>query len=172
MSAGTIARAKIPSALVLAFALVLAGCGGPAADPAGDATPATGEVGELTRMLVAGGLDAVVFDGESLLLKRGWLQVLVFVEDGGESLQAVFPHTGIPAEADPARVAGWNATRRFGRAYLDDDGRPVLASDLLLGAGVGEAAVLRWARLVLDMAAFFASEVWPVPVPLADPAAG
>ena len=60
-------------------------------------------------------------------------------------------------------MAHWNATRRFGRAYVDEDGLPVLASDLLLGDGVAAGAVVDWATLVLDMAALFAQEVWPVP---------
>ncbi len=150
--------------IVLAVGL-LTGCGGPAADPA----HAPADIDGLVSLLVANELDAVPFDAQSLLLKRDWVQVLVFVEDGGESLQAIFPHTGRRAPADPDRVARWNATRRFGRAYVDDDGLPVLASDLLLGDAVGPNTVVDWCRLILDMAAVYAVEVWPVPVPLPDP---
>lgn len=145
--------------------ILLGGCGGPAVDPA----RAPADVDGLVTLLVANELDAVAFDAGSLLLKRQWLQVPVFVEDGGASLQAVFPHTGRRGAVDPDAVARWNSTRRFGRAYLDDDGRPVLASDLLLGEDVGPDAVVVWCGLVLDMAEVFAVEVWPVPAPLQDP---
>jgi hypothetical protein len=58
-------------------------------------------------------------------------------------------------------VARWNESRRYGRAYLDDDGGPTLASDLLLGAGVGSEAVTAWVELVLAMTPVFVAEVWP-----------
>ena len=144
---------------------LVAGCGGPATDP----NRAPADVDGLVTLLVANDLDAAAFDAHSLLLKRDWLQVLVFVEDDGQSLQAIFPHTGRQAAVDPDRVARWNATRRFGRAYVDDDGLPVLASDLLLGDAVGPNTVVDWCRLILDMAAVYAVEVWPVPVPSPDP---
>ena len=164
------------AALLLAASLV--GCSGPAADPAADpvADPAADPTVEsaavptdaeaLASALARRGLDAVAMDPGSLILKRDGLQVLVFVEDAGASLQAVFPHTGRLAPLDPDAIATWNATRRFGRAYRDEDGLPVLASDLLLVGGVDLATVADWSRLVLDMAAVFAHEVWPVPVPL------
>ena len=146
----------IRQTLVLAWLVTaLTGCGGP--------NPAPTDITELTRLLTAADFAAVRFDDRSLVLKRDWLQVMVFSEDGGESLQAIFPHTGVRAEVDPAAVSHWNATRRFGRAYVDEDGLPVLASDLLLGDGVAASAVVDWATLVLDMAAAFAQEVWPVP---------
>ena len=137
------------------FVIVVTGCGGP--------NSVSTDITELTHLLTDSDLDAVRFDDQSLILKRDWLQVMIFSEDGGESLQAIFPHTGVRAEVDPAAVVRWNATRRFSRAYVDEDGLPVLASDLLLGEGVAAGAVVEWATLVLDMAALFAQEVWPVP---------
>jgi hypothetical protein len=162
------ARPLLAASVAALLAAHLGGCGGPEAVPGDAPDRAPAEVPALVALLEAEGVEAVAFDAGSLLLKRGWLQVPVFVEDGGASLQAVFPHTGRMAPLDPGRLARWNATRRFGRAYLDEDGRPVLASDLLLGAGVGGAAVVQWSRLVLEMAAVFAREVWPVPVPTPD----
>jgi len=160
------ARARLAGSVLIV--LSLAGCGCPSPAP----VTAPADVDGLAELLAANALDAVVFDAGSLLLKRDWIQVLVFVEDGGASLQGVFPHTGRQAPLDPSLVARWNATRRFGRAYEDEDGRPVLASDLLLVGGVGPDAVVGWCRLMLDMAATFAAEVWPVPVPVpqSDPA--
>ena len=154
-----------PVRQALAFSMIvfaMTGCGGPNSVPT-DTT-------ELTHLLTDADLDAVRFDDQSLVLKRDWLQVMIFSEDGGESLQAIFPHTGVRAEVDPAAVIRWNATRRFARAYVDEDGLPVLASDLLLGEGVAAGAVVDWATLVLDMAALFAQEVWPVPA--TDPRSG
>jgi len=80
----------------------------------------------------------------------------------------VFPFVGIGL-GDLAKVARWNSERRFGRAYIDEDGDPLLASDLLLGEGVGEEAVAAWGRLVLSMLPVFRDEVWPRQSPGAEP---
>ncbi len=162
---------RAASALVglgLLLALVT-GCGGPDAAPATDPALAPTDTESLTTLLAGAGFDVVRFDDHSLAIKRQWLKVLIFVEDGGESLQAVFPHIGRQGVASPTSITDWNASRRFGRAYLDDDGRPTLASDLLLGDGVGSAAVVTWCTLLLDMAEAFAVEVWPVSAPLSEP---
>jgi len=116
----------------------------------------------LAAALADGGLQTRAFDDHSLIISRDHLNVVVFVEDGGESLQAVLPCTRA-GMGDAARLAHWNAARRFGRAYLDEDGRPVLASDLLVTAGLGTRDVVAWGRLVLDMAWAFVDEVWPRP---------
>jgi len=148
--------------LALVVAGALAGCAGSGGPPAAGSAPLATPLAtaDLAERLAAAGLDAVRLDDVSVVLKGDGVQLLVFVEDGGESLQAVLPYIG-RASGDPTRIAAWNASRRFGRAYLDEDSAPVLASDLLLGPAVGVEAIATWCRLLLPMAVAFRDEVWP-----------
>ena len=41
----------------------------------------------------------------------------------------------------------WNADHRFGRAYADDDGNPVLESDLDFAGGVTDDIIKAWIKL-------------------------
>ena len=119
-------------------------------------------------------LTAVRFDDCSVVLKGNGQQLMIFIEDDGSSLQAVLPYLGrIPG--DPLAVARWNTRRRFGRAYLDDEDGPTMASDLLLLAGMPAATLVTWGQLLIRMAAAFREEVWPqvhqetpCPAPVAD----
>jgi len=154
-----------PLALLI-LTLALTGCGS-APTPDSEALTVT-DAARLAAIFTAADLDATVFDDGSVVLKEYPLQALVFIEDDGESLQAVFPFVGIGL-GDLAKVARWNSERRFGRAYIDEDGDPLLASDLLLGEGVGEEAVAAWGRLVLSMLPVFRDEVWPRQSPGAEP---
>ncbi|MEZ4386244.1 MAG: YbjN domain-containing protein [Candidatus Krumholzibacteriia bacterium] len=133
-----------------------------------DLTGGPDAVGALTAAFAQGGLPARAFDDHSLVISRDGLNVIVFVEDDGESLQAVLPCTrgGL---GDGGRVAGWNAGRRFGRAYLDEDGRPVLVGDLLVLPSLDADDLAAWGSLMLDMAWQFVSEVWPAPSPALPP---
>jgi len=126
------------------------------------------DVPGLVALLTGAELTATPLDSTSFVLTDGVMQVIVFVEDGGRSLQAVLPYRG-PEAADPSRLASWNATRRFSRAYADERGAAVLASDLALGPGTGPAAVTDWAALVLALANRFRVEVWPPAGPPREP---
>lgn len=137
------------------------------APPASLALPAT--AGGLAELFAADGLSAVRLDAGSVVLRQDDLQVLVFLEDEGASLQAVLPYLGRHA-ADRRALDRWNATRRFGRAYLDHEGGPILASDLLLAADTPAELVQSWGRLFLAMAAAFRAEVWPDFAPPPQPA--
>lgn len=116
----------------------------------------------LATVFASEAIDAAPMDAGSLVITRDGLNVLVFVEDEGQSLQAVLPCTrrGL---GDVGAVARWNATRRFGRAYIDEDGRPVLAADLVVDPAVSDAVIAAWGGLVLDMSWAFVDEVWPLP---------
>lgn len=142
--------------------LLLIGCTGGRPPTLLEATTSPDPVPALAAAFTASGLQTRPFDDTSLIISRDHLNVVVFVEDDGESLQAVLPCTrgGL---GDAASVARWNAHRRFGRAYLDEDGRPTLASDLLVTPGLAPADVAAWGSLVLDMAWAFVNEVWPEP---------
>jgi hypothetical protein len=142
--------------------VLLVGCTGGGPPPVLEATTSSDPVPALAAAFTAGGLQTRPFDDTSLIISRDHLNVVVFVEDDGESLQAVLPCTR-SGLGDGASVARWNAHRRFGRAYLDEDGRPTLASDLLVTPGLTPADVAAWGSLVLDMAWAFVNEVWPEP---------
>lgn len=170
--------------LAVLAAAVLGGCGapacGPSSDPAADASahdrtavvPWPLTAAALADLLTTGGgedaLAATVFDAGSVVLEGGGQKLLVFLEDDGRSLQAVLPFIG-RGRGEAGAVARWNAGRRFGRAYRDDAGGPVLASDLLLVRGLPVAAVRTWGRLLVGMAAAFRDEVWPDAAPPAAP---
>lgn len=185
MKRGLPASAALARALALVLALagmlIACGCGGsrgaraphtepapaPAPAPASETRPADAAVVDLpvtadtvALLLSAADLVAVRLDAGSVVLRGDGEQVLVFLEDDGTTLQAVFPFTSL-GRGDPRLIARWNATRRFGRAYLDHEDAPILASDLLLAPGAAAASVQTWGRLFLAMAAAFRAEVWP-----------
>jgi hypothetical protein len=177
----TIQRKLAACGLALCLLVATAGCGGssrpdiataagsPAAPPERPAVldlPLTAET--VADLLAADGHHAVRMDAGSVVLRGGDLQLLVFLEDEGTSLQGVLPYIGLGV-GDPQRIEQWNATRRFGRAYLDHEEGPILACDLLLEPGVPASIVQTWARLLLAMAAVFSDEVWPPGGPPATP---
>jgi hypothetical protein len=154
-------------ALLLAVsAWAAAGCGAPAtsgaADPAVSAPPPADPAGYID-LLAGDGRRTAPLDDVSFILARDHVQMVVFVEDDGGSLQAMLPYLGPPFPVSGDDLERWNATRRFGRAFRDEDGRPVLACDLVLGSGVGRDAVIGWADLALALAAAFRDEMWPTP---------
>ncbi len=141
--------------------LALAGC---AAGPRPLDLAAPSAVEELAGVFAAVGLATHVIDDTSLVLAREVHtdhNVIVFIENGGQSLQAVLACPWRTAAVDMRRIARWNATRRFGRAYLDEDRKPVLAADLALDPTVTRATVQAWGQLVLDLADQFVLDVWP-----------
>ena len=155
------------SLAVIVLASLIGGCRCPSPRDGSDA-PAPPDIPQLVAVLQAADLEARAMDAGSLVLSRDGLNVLIFAEDEGSSLQAVLACTRYGV-GDPRLVARWNATRRFGRAYLDEDSRPTLASDIALEPAISEAAVAAWGRLVMDMAWVFFDEVWPLPAAPVDP---
>lgn len=151
-------------ALMVGLVLLLGGCAGTRTETAGTeiaSAPATIE--ELADIFAAADISTRVFDPRSLLIWRDHEEVVVFVEDDGASLQAVYPGQTRPGAVDRERIDRWNATRRFGRAYVDEDGQPTLACDLWLEPVATREAIAQWGAMVLTMAAAFRDEVWPAP---------
>jgi hypothetical protein len=56
-------------------------------------------------------------------------------------------------------INGWNKTKRFGRAYIDDEGDPVLESDLDLEGGVSAGAVAEFLRAFTVLSTAFAEHI-------------
>jgi hypothetical protein len=46
-----------------------------------------------------------------------------------------------------SRINKWNQSKRFSRAYIDDDGNPVLESDLDFAGGVTDDTIKAWIKL-------------------------
>ena len=58
----------------------------------------------------------------------------------------------------------WALEKYFGESkVIDEDGRPVLAADLVVDPAVSDAVIAAWGGLVLDMSWAFVDEVWPPP---------
>jgi hypothetical protein len=57
------------------------------------------------------------------------------------------------------KINEWNRDRRFGRAYLDGEGDPVVEYDLDLEGGVSKGAIEEWVRTFQSIAEAYASHV-------------
>ena len=66
------------------------------------------------------------------------LTVIAYDETGSGQYESLLFYAGWAAESDIplAAVNDWNADSRFGRAYIDEAGDPVIELDLLLSGGV------------------------------------
>lgn len=75
----------------------------------------------------------------------GTYQIIVGLHDGGTGPATdLVLYAGFQASAPPTleQINAWNASQRWGRAYLDAAGDPVLESDIDLSGGVLPAHVL------------------------------
>jgi hypothetical protein len=77
---------------------------------------------------------------------RALLLLLDCREGGCQSLQL---YAGFSTDNPPSleRVNEWNRKKRFSRAYLDEEGHPVLEADLNLAGGVADRSI----RVFLDL---------------------
>ncbi|HRQ66141.1 MAG TPA: YbjN domain-containing protein [Xanthomonadaceae bacterium] len=73
-------------------------------------------------------------DDDVIVSMQGYRVLVVVGSDKGRSLMARFAISGTGATL--RSMNDWNRTKRYSRAYLDDDGDPVLESDLDLDGGV------------------------------------
>jgi hypothetical protein len=96
-------------------------------------------------------------DDKTFTTKMEGYKVAFFILSDGESVQAYFGRTGTGARL--AGINEWNKTKRYSRAYLDDDGDPVLELDLDLAGGVTAERIKDYIRTVKLSVARFSSEV-------------
>jgi hypothetical protein len=146
------------------LALLLAGCAGTARSPVLDLQAGPGAVDRLAAAFTAAGFYTHVLDETSLVLARiekTEVNVVVFIEDDGASLQALLTCPWRSQPGDPDRITGWNASRRFSHAFLDEERQPILGVDLALHVTTTTDAVGAWGKTVLDLADAFVAEVWP-----------
>ncbi len=83
-------------------------------------------------------------DGDVLVNMQGYRVLILVGTYQGKNISMRFALAG--TKANHEIVNQFDTEKRFGRAYLDRDGDPVLESDLDLEGGVTEARVLDYLR--------------------------
>lgn len=96
-------------------------------------------------------------DDKTFTTKMEGYRVAFFILSEGESVQAYSGRTG--TKATLASVNSWNRDKRYSRAYIDDDGDPVLELDLDLAGGVTGERIKDFITTVRMSVSMFASEV-------------
>lgn len=133
---------RIAQCLVFAFAASFA-APLPAAQPS--ASPARNADREVLERMTAermeslirleGFADVSIDEDEDLIVRMNGYQVLVSVSQNDYSV--VLFHFALGGTRATLRdINDWNAKKLFSRAYLDDDGDPVLEMDVDLAGGV------------------------------------
>ena len=102
--------------------------------------------------------DVVIDSDDDLIVRMNGYRVLVFVRGSNYSrIKYVFAIGGTNATMD--KVNDWNATKLFGRSYLDRDGDPVLEMDVDLDGGVTIARIRDSIRTFAQLQSAFLREV-------------
>lgn len=96
-------------------------------------------------------------DDKTFTTRMEGYKVAFFVLSDGESVQAYFGRTGTSARL--SNINDWNKSKRYSRAYIDDDGDPVLELDLDLAGGVTAERIRDYIRTVKLSVSRFSSEV-------------
>mgnify|MGYP005609176595 FL=1 len=109
--------------------------------------------GEMEALLKAGSYRYERVEGGGRLyfhLPLAGLRAVLFLQDCREgSCESLLLYAGFSTDNPPSleRVNEWNREKRFSRAYLDEEGDPVLEADLDLAGGVADGAI----RAFLDL---------------------
>jgi len=87
--------------------------------------------------------------------------VLIFNQCEEGICQNLQLYAGFAMQQKPAleAVNTWNRTKRFGRAYIDDEGDPVLEGDLDLEGGISAGAIAEFLRTFAELVPAFAEHV-------------
>jgi len=105
---------------------------------------------ELAGVLAAEGYGSVEVDDHHVrFMAEGRTFGLYRYADG--DLQMFYGITGVELLASD--VNDWNRTYRLSRAYLDENGDPVLEADLLANAGLSPRIVTEFVRVFVDASA-------------------
>lgn len=95
---------------------------------------------QLNGLLRSKGLDGTVNEKGNVVLQNNGSKIVFFVAN--QTLQAYFGLRGTTATI--ITMNEWNKTKRFGRAYLDAEGDPVVELDYDLEGGVSDDSVKVW----------------------------
>ena len=78
-------------------------------------------------------------------LKIEGATVVMFMGKNNEDAQLYIAFSDVQVTAK--QMNDWNSEHRFGRAYADEDGNPVLESDLDFAGGVTDGTIKAWVEL-------------------------
>ncbi len=95
---------------------------------------------QLTGLLRDKGLEGTVNEKGNVIVQNNGSKIVFFIS--GQTMQAYFGLRGTSATI--TTVNEWNKTKRFGRAYIDSDGDPVVELDYDLEGGVSDDSVKVW----------------------------
>jgi hypothetical protein len=102
----------------------------------------------------AGFTDAATDEDDDVIVSMQGYRVLFFVGTyEGKNIGARFALAGTKATADTVNI--FDREKRYGRVFLDDEGDPVLESDLDLEGGVTEARVRDFLRTYNELMVHF-----------------
>jgi len=93
---------------------------------------------QLLKVMQEGGYSVVLNERKNLSWQIDGKRAVIFVNDGGKSLQFYAGFTGI---VDLQVLNEWNKSKRYSRSYLDSAGDPSLELDLDLDGGVTVARI-------------------------------
>lgn len=111
--------------------------------------------GQLVSILKSEGFSSVKKEdkGEILIKVNGKNYVLLNDDEG--DLQAYYGISGSNLDIDYGDINEWNRTKRFSRAYLDEDNDLVLESDLMSDGGINRENVTRFFSVFLQSVGAF-----------------
>ena len=128
-----------------------------AADAAIDQTIESITVDELIDLMTDEGYAVEIHEAGFVQWKIEGYRCQVFVADNSEAIQ--FHISFGDGNATLKKINLWNATKRFSRTYLDDDGDPHLELDLDLAGGVTEGRIKDYLRTCKVSLAAWCKEV-------------
>lgn len=132
------------SALVLMVATIETPAPCIAADTAIAQTIESITVDELIDLMTNEGYAVEIHEAGFVQWKIDGYRCQVFVAENSEAIQ--FHISFGDGNATLKKINLWNATKRFSRTYLDDDGDPHLELDLDLAGGVTEGRIKDYLR--------------------------
>lgn len=116
--------------------------------------------GEALRALVAKHEvfdDVQVDEDQNVHARLLGMRVCFFMGKNGSNIQFHFAVAGTNATMD--KVNAWNRSKRYSRAYLDEEGDPHLELDLDLEGGLTEARIADFIRTSVASYLTFVTEV-------------
>lgn len=107
-------------------------------------------VDELFTLIKNEGYSVEKRSEQRLLIKVNGVRYALYLLDDGD-LQMGYGVSGQKISLE--KINEWNRTKRLSRAYRDNDGDPMLESDLDISAGVSEEVVVRFIKLFINQSA-------------------
>lgn len=111
---------------------------------------------ELARVLKSEGYGSIKVNDDHVRFKANGRTFGLYLYDDGD-LQMYFGIAGVSLTAE--NLNEWNKNYRLSRAYLDDEGDPVLEADLLANAGINSEIIIEFVKVFVDSSAQYRSFV-------------